>query len=472
MRTFIYTTLIVLLLAPITGCKKFIDVNNDPNNPTNVQEALILAPVELNISSVLGSGASTGTLTSGLAPVLVNHYMQNVALNQPVPNEGTYLLYNSDLDDSWKNIYVACLNNLKVMNEKATANGNYNYSGIGKVLSAFCLGIATDYWGAIPYTEAFNGSSKLQPAYDSQESIYKTIQQLFDDGIADINKNAAVKPGSDDYFYKGDMDAWKRLAYTLKARYYMHLTKAPGYTALAQANLALTALQNGMQSNSDDVKMTYGGGAGEQNPWYVDFLPVSTLVLSSACVDTLVSRNDPRLSKMIAKAKQTGLYNGRPIGSVNISGSLDIYSLPGTAYGAANSPVYVFNYSEALFLKAEATLIKSGFAVAQPIYQDAIKSHMTKLGIADADVNTYVASRGILTAANALQRIMEEKKIANFLSTENFNDWRRTGYPVLTKVPNASSDIPRRLLYPQVEILSNPQAVQTAKITDRLWWDQ
>jgi hypothetical protein len=472
MRTIKYTVLIVFCIAQITGCKKFIDVNNDPNNPLSVQEALILSPVELNISSVLMSGASTGTLTSGFSAVLVNHYMQNVALNQPVPNEGTYLLYNTTINDSWKNIYVACLNNLKTMNEKATVNGNYNYSGIAKILTAFCLGVATDYWGDIPYTEAFGGVSKLQPAYDSQESIYKAMQQLFDDGIADINKNAVITPGGDDYFYGGDMDQWKRLAYTLKARYYIHLTKAPGYTALAQANLALTALQNGMLSNSDDVTMTYAGGAGEQNPWNVNFLPVSTLVLSSACVDTLVSRNDPRLSKMIAKAKQTGLYTGRPIGTVNISGSLDIYSLPGSAYGAANSPVYVFNYSEALFLKAEATLIKSGFAAAQPIYQDAIKSHMTKLGIADADVNTYVASRGTLTAANALQRIMEEKKIANFLSIENFNDWRRTGYPVLTKVPNASSDIPRRLIYPQVEILSNPQAVQTAKITDRVWWDQ
>jgi hypothetical protein len=267
------------------------------------------------------------------------------------------------------------------------------------------------------------------------------------------------------------MDQWKRLAYTLKARYYMHLTKAPGHTAAAQANLALTALQNGMTSNSDDVKMTYLGGAGEQNPWFVNFLPVSTLVLSSACVDTLAARNDPRLPRLVAKAKTTGLYNGRPIGSVNISGSLDVYSLPGSAYGAANSPVYVFNYSEALFLKAEATLISSGHAAAQPIYQDAIKSHMSKLGIADADVNNYLAARGTLTAANALQRIMEEKKTANFLSIENFNDWRRTGYPVLSKVPNALSEIPRRLIYPQVEILSNPQGVQTARLTDRVWWD-
>lgn len=468
MRTLFYILLFALCMAQATGCKKFIDVNNNPNDPLAVQEALILAPVELNISSVIAGGAGD----NGKTALLVNHFMQNIAVNQPVPNEGTYWIFNVDLDAPWRNFYITTFNNLKALNDKATANGNYHYAGIAKILTAFCLGVATDYWGDIPYTEALNGSNKLQPAYDSQESIYKTIQQLLNDGIADINKNAITKPGDDDYFYGGEMNKWKRLAYTLKARYYMHLTKAPGYTALAQADLALTALQSGMIANTDDMMLEYPGGAGEESPWYTNTLPVQTLILSSACVDTLVARNDPRLPQLIAPAKQTGLYNGRPIGSVNISGSLDVYSLAGPAHGLKGSPMYVFNYSEALFLKAEATLIKSGFAAAEPIYQNAIKSHMSKLGIDNNDVTNYLASRGTLTAANALQRIMEEKKIANFLSIENFNDWRRTGYPILTKVPNALSEIPRRLLYPQVEITANPQGSQSARLTDRVWWDR
>lgn len=468
MRITSYILLIALCTLQITGCKKFIDVNDNPNDPLTVQEALILSPVELNISSVIAGGAGD----NGMAAILVNHFMQNVALNQPVPNHGTYWIFNVDLDGAWRNIYVTTLNNLKMMNDNATTNGHFNYSGIAKILSALCLGVATDYWGDIPYSEAFIGSGNLQPSYDSQENIYKAIQQLLDDGIADIDKNAVIKPGKDDYFYDGDMAKWKRLAYTLKARYYMHLTKAPGYTALAQAELALAALQNGMMANGDDMKLSYPGGAGLESPWFRNTLPVSTLILSSACVDTLVARNDPRLPHLIAPAKQTGLYNGRPIGSVNISGSLDVYSLAGPAYGDAGSPMYVFNYSEALFLEAEATLIKSGFAAAQPVYQDAIRSHMSKLGIDISEVNDYLANRGTLTAANALQRIMEEKKIANFLSIENFNDWRRTGYPQLTKVPNALSDIPRRLLYPQVEITSNPQNGHSARLTDRVWWDR
>ncbi len=54
------------------------------------------------------------------------------------------------MDGPWRNLYVTSLNNLKVMNDKAVLNGSYHYSGIAKILTALCLGVATDYWGDIP----------------------------------------------------------------------------------------------------------------------------------------------------------------------------------------------------------------------------------------------------------------------------------------------------------------------------------
>ncbi|MEO6357437.1 MAG: SusD/RagB family nutrient-binding outer membrane lipoprotein [Ferruginibacter sp.] len=454
---------LLLLTTSLGGCKKFIDVNKDPNNPVDVQESLLLSPLEVNIASVVSS--------LGTVPIHVNHFMQNIALNQPVPNTGTYTVVNAEMDGDWSNLYVTCLNNLRILNTKAETDGLPNYSGIAKVLTAYCLGTATDLWGDIPYTSALQGSTEFLPVYDKQEDIYTTVQSMLDNAIADIDKNTGQVPGGDDFFYGGDMSKWKKLAYTLKARYFLHLTKAPGHTAAAQADLALTALQNAMLSNDDDLKFSYTGAAGQENPYYQLFLPISTVVLSSNLVDSLVARNDPRLSKLVAPALQTGLYNGRVIGSVNV-GSLEEYSLGGPAYADAASVHFIVNYSEALFIKAEASLIKSGVSAAQDVYTDAVKSHMGKLGIATADVTAYLSSRGTLTSENALQRIIEEKNIANYLSLENYNDWRRTGFPILTKVPNAASDIPRRMLYPQVEILSNPQPQQTAKLTDRVWWDK
>ena len=466
MKKLLYTASFALILI-MPSCKKFIDVNDDPNRPTVVQEALILSPAELIISHRIAAGAQ------GLAPILAQHYMQVVCLNQPVPNDGTFLLVNSQVDGDWAAIYVKSLNNLRILNENAETNGNYNYAGIAKILTAFTIVTATDWWGDVPYTEALKGGDNFTPVYDSQESIYEAAQTLLDAAIADINNGTGKVPGSDDNFYGGDMDKWKKLAFTLKARYYMHLTKAPGHNATTQADLALQALDNGMQSNDDDLKYSYPGGSGGEIQWYWTFDPVSTLVLSSAFVDTLKVRNDPRLSIMVAKAQNTGLYTGRAIGTIDV-GNLQDYSVPGDFYRGDDAGNFIVNYSEALFLKAEATLIKNGATAAQPFYTDGIKSHMNKLGInvSGSEAVNYFAARGTITDANALQRIMEEKVIANFLSFENWNDWRRTGFPVLAKPANALSDIPRRILYPQSERNSNPQSQQSSKLTDRVWWDQ
>ena len=456
----IYILTLGCLLTAFSGCKKFVDVNQNPNSPTDVSEALILSPVEVSISSSLFAGNVSN---------IVLQYMQVMALNQTYPNTGTYLMYNTDINGDWITVYSTELNNLVSLTKKATANGNFKYAGISKILTAYTLGTATDLWGDLPYSEAFQGVGKLQPKYDPQQDIYTSIQGLLDEAIADIAKNSGTAPAADDLYYNGDMAKWTKLAYTLKARYYMHLTKAPGYTAAAQSQLALTALQNGMASTGDDLKMTYTGSAGTENPWQQNFISASTIVLSSTFVNGFTTRNDPRLTKMVAPATETGLYNGRVIGTEGI-GSLESYSRPGAYYGSSSSFTYLITYEEALFLKAEATYRVSGAAAASPIYQQAVTTHMDRLGITSAASSAYLASRA-LTTGNALQLIIEEKGISNFLSMETWTDWRRTGNPPLTKVINALSEIPRRILYPQVEQIANPQAVQAAKLTDRVWWD-
>lgn len=469
-KVFFSTILLTALLG--SGCKKFTDVNNDPNRPQDVSEKLLLGPIELNIANSIGAGTETSVATFS------NHFMQTVAYNQAIPNFGTYQITANNMNDTWTATYTTCLQNLQILINKAESGGRSNYAAIGRILTAFCLGIATDAWGDIPYTDALKGANTLNPRYDKQEDIYKTIQSLLDKAIEDINKNGALLPQNEDYFYyssatKGsDMAKWKRLAYSLKARYYMHLIKAPGYTAAAQADLALAALQNGMTANTDDLKFPYPGGAGTESRWNLNMKPVTTLVMAKTIVDTLKNRNDPRLPVLIAPAASDGQYRGREIGYVGPLPNLNTFSLLGAFYGAAGAGGYIFNYTETLFLKAEATLIKSGFAAAQPLYVDAIKASMAKLGVTTANVNAYLATdRGTLTAANALQRIMEEKSIANFMSPENYTDWRRTGFPTIPAVPNAISATPRRFLYPQSELTTNPQSQQSATMQNKLWWD-
>lgn len=455
------------------GCNKFVDVNQDPNRPADVPEKLLLGPIQFNIAHNITAGSDNGVTW----PTLTNYLMQTIALNQAIPNFGTYQITPSDANSSWSSIYSS-LQNLSILMAKADANKNYNYSAISRILTAMVLGIATDAWGDIPYTEALKGTAQLTPKYDKQEDIYNSIQALLDQAISDIDQNAALKPGTEDFYYYSstlrgsDMAKWKRLAYTLKARYYMHLIKAPGRTAAGQADLALAALQNGLSSSADDLRFPYQGTAGFESRWSLVMRPISTVIMAKTLVDTLVNRNDPRTPFLITMSTANPAYRGREIGYVGQLPALNTFSQLGAPYGAAGAVGHIFNYTEALFLKAEATLYKSGFAAAQPIFTDAVRASMAKFNISTTDVNTYLASRGTLTATNALQRIMEEKFIANYLSIENYTDWRRTGFPRITIPPNALlAAPPRRFLYPQSEMNTNPQPQHSAQLLDKVWWD-
>lgn len=458
--------IIVIVLLTVTilpACRKYLDVNQNPNVPSDVSESLLLAPLEAAISQYVAAGN---------AATLVNQWMQNCVPNQPLPNTVNYMVTSSTFDDYWNSFYVVTMNNLSILNKQATANGNTMYAGIAKILTAYTLGSATDLWGDIPYSGAFTGMGNTTPTYDKQEDIYKSIQSLLDESITQLNDPAGSTPGTDDYYYAGDNTKWIKMAYTLKARYYMHLTKAPGYNAATQANLALTALEKGMLENNDDCAFTYNGSSTSSNAWYLHFFNTSTLVLSSHYVDSLVKHNDPRLPFLVSKAENTGLYTGNVIGSG--AGTLQDFSIAGSFYGDIASKVYILNAAEALFLKAEALYITSGYTAAQAPFREAVAGNLLKTGI---DTNstaaqTYLSKRGILTNANALQLIIEEKATANFFSIENYADWRRTGYPILKMIPNNTiTSFPRRFLYPLNEITANPQQLQSAKLTDKVWWD-
>jgi hypothetical protein len=479
----IYGLIFCAIIFTTAGCKKYLDVNKDPNNPTEVPENLLLPPIIMDIGVTVAGGSFSNSNTSGVA--LINAYwMQQLSLNQPLPQYESYKFSTGDAEYTWGEMYINILQNLKRLRDNAAANENHSYGVIGKVLTAYTLGITTDMWGDIPYTQAFEGS---KPVYDKQEDIYKLIQSMLDEAIAENKLDPGnLKPGADDFLYGGNMANWEKFAYALKARHYIHLTKAPGHTALAQADLALAALQKGFTGTGDEATLDiFSEDAGQQSPWFKNTeLGTGGVVLGATLVNFLVANSDPRLPIIANKGSQNS-YLGR-VSTSDVVPDVTIYSTLGDYFGGANpdgttagaaAPIALLPYSELEFIKAEATFIKSGAAAAQPIYQQAIKNNMSKLGldINSAPVTNYIAARGTLTNANALQRIMEEKSIANLLSVENYNDWRRTGFPVLAIVANPEAGIttiPRKYQYSQQEISTNPQPENTkAKITDRVWWD-
>ena len=172
---------IAVLGMSTTGCKKYFeDYVVDPNNPSEVTPALLLASVEVATFAAYGGNMARQT---GI-------FMQHVAGTEA--GSQTIRLANYDIDEltnvnDWRTLYAGSIMDANIIiNEHG--DGNPYYRGIARILLALNVGMATDYWGDVPYSDASGGQSgNLAPMYDTQESILTNIQLLCDQAIADLS---------------------------------------------------------------------------------------------------------------------------------------------------------------------------------------------------------------------------------------------------------------------------------------------
>lgn len=447
----------IAALMLLVSCE-ISEVNINPNSPTQVPENVILPFAEESIARLM---AGSGQVMSGIFVQyyegIDNHPRQ---VQQYVVNEALYVEWD------WNDYYDGPMINLKKMIDVAKGNGNFYYIGIGNTLLALCLGNVTSLWGDIPYSEALDGANNKSPKFDPQKSVYEAIQTLLDSAIVNFNKTYnGRKPTTDDILFGGDITKWKKAAYALKARYYMHLTKRAAQLDFNPAQKALEACQNAISSSTDDMLFPYGYSASEYNPFY-SFTRLGYIIPNISFTSLLSALNDPR--KDFYYKKKFGLAN-----------------LENSYFTSPNSPVFLITYHELKFIEAEARLrLDENDPLAQTALQSAVRANMIKIcgdAVPQVTIDSYVAANATLTGdfENKLKTIIRQKYIAMFASIESWTDYRRTGYPVLTPNPNGDNPqnpggaIPRRLAYPQTERLYNKNfPTPPPTLQDRFWWDE
>jgi hypothetical protein len=458
------------------GCDSFLDVNEDPNAPVN-------ARVEVRLPAVI-----TGVVHSvyyGDPPLWGVEWMQQTSFNRATRNYDELQVYevqDNSPNEWWSFYYAGILNETKLMMQQTDPAADAAYHGIARFLSAWTWAMTTDLWGPIPFSEALDPAIP-SASYDSQQTVYNAVDGWFDEAIAQMKASAndasIAKPTANDLLFGGDMARWVKLARHVQARHRLRLSNAPWANAQEQAQAALTALQEGFASNADDADFEYEGEDG-RNPLWLFQDNGDIFKVSDRIVTMLKDRNDPRLPIMVEPAFTDGAYRGHANASSPApDSSISRVSAYFTAEAASSN---VASYAEAKFIEAEARLILSGAAAADGPYREAIRANMQKWGVAAGDIDAYLAARPALaSAANALEEIMREKYIANFLKIEPWHDWRRTGFPAIQPVQGAIiAGIPVRIRTPSTELANNEANVLATGINAGLdgmlykgsdvWW--
>lgn len=449
-----YLIYVAIGVFTLISCENWIDpdLNVDPDSPLDPPMQVILPSAQGRIAYHTGSFDVTGTTSMWMQHI--------VGASRQAQIIGNYTFVSSDVANLWNSFYRDAMMDLTLVIEKSQAEATKSpyYEGIAKVMLAYDLGLATQLWGDIPYSEAWKGLENKHPAYDAQSDIYATIQTLLDEAITALNVDPAdniFDPSDGDMIFNGDLDAWIKTARALKARFAIHLSERNGNSAYQDAIDFIAA--GAFESNDDDFQFNFGLGDTEANPLYQFDDQREDANPSTGFADFVNSVNnftteDPRLAIYQTNTEATGEKTF------------------GSYFGAKDAPVHFMTYVEQLFILAEAYYHVGPEQSAKDNLEAAVSASLDKFGVSNAAWLAELSAKiAPLTGIALEQEILHQKYIAMFLQPEVFVDWRRRGYPDLT--PVSGTQIPRRFPYSIEERNFNRNIPDVTSIYARNWFD-
>jgi hypothetical protein len=261
MKNIKYILLGCIIISSAASCKKWLDVNTDPDNPNN-KSVLVQNRLPWIQHFYTYTAGVTNFRTSCQAGVLYSTTGSANAFS-------TTWTASSGNVTPYQTFFVEVSSNLYDMYNSAKEKGAYYYMGAADVVSALGFMQMLDLYGEMPYTQttAISGIANPSPAYDDGKTIYYGCMAKLDEAISLFNmtqETGAPSFATGDMWNHGDVSKWIKFCYGLKARYMLKLSKKAD---LFNADSVLYCLSKGPQSNDDNVVQP-----GYNNSTVVDYL--------------------------------------------------------------------------------------------------------------------------------------------------------------------------------------------------------
>lgn len=469
------------------SCEEDLDINTDPNSPANVDKRFVLTAAQGSLATGLG-----GQLTN-LGGFLAEYHTQ-------APSASQYLdidTYNMNIDFSdrlWSELYAGCLNDLNYVLTKSEEEGDTGSFLIATLLRVYTFQVLTDLYGDIPYSEALLGEENITPKVDLQSDIYSGLISEINSAINKYNNNPVdSNMGNQDAIYESDMDDWLKFANTLKLKMFMRMA----YTSQANPTAVTALLNEGNFITSDAKFALYEDAQNKANPFYdvqMDRLGDVNNIASKSLLEFYTANNDPRI-EAVYRLNSSNIYRGLDQGDRDnfTSEQAANFSRPNIT---ALTPVYLMTVAESNFLQAEALIRYSGGANASVKYNEGVINSFLTYGLDTGEAQALISSGGVyeyVASGNIeqdIRQVMVQKwaSLAYINNIEAFFEVNRTKYPETVSFGNedysagnlivsinsvlTGNQTPNTIFYPDAETSRNPNIVQKASITEKVWWDQ
>lgn len=424
---FIKTMLLSLLVLSMVSCKKYLNINSDPDTTQN--------PSNSSVFPAMLSGIPRGVQFDAR---YMSKYVQNL-LASANGNADTWdrhgFLLNSDASgDIWRQTYFGLGANLNYIIKNGVDKEQYDYAGASLVLKALMFQMATDYHGEIIFNEAFKEGTYYFK-YDSQQVVYQGVDSLcrLADQYLQNAQTKAVTMGNSDISFNGNITKWRKLNYSILAKNFHRLTNKAG---LYKADSVIKYCDLAMASVDDDFVIPFDASKNDDANFYGTYRNNLTLFRQSNFIVKLLdgttiantglpADRDPRMAQMLTRSQDTtngnGGYrgvdpgNGDPFSAltgtyavnsanwinarkrVSVVWGDSIYANPSSAVFTLSAGKYLFRdkavmpvitYAEMQFIKAEAAYRMGQKTLAHTAYLNGINAHFDFIN------KSYSANRG------------------------------------------------------------------------------
>jgi len=470
--------LVILVLGGLVACQDFEEINENPNEPTEVSPGVLLnssvrSATNTTVDAAFLLGNNAAQLSAKTLRTEVDDYNWNAF---PTVWEG----------------YYETLTDLRGVRDFATDLEDPGLEALAIIVESWIYSTLTNAYGNIPYSEAIRGGdSEFNPAYDDQEFIYMDILERLERAN---NLLAENEPGIEsDILFNRDFNKWRKFANSLRLRLLM---MASNKMDVASRFSQIVNNEPIMQSNDDNVVFNYLSTFPNQ---YL-LIPFKTgdfdaVAISSTFVDLMEEYNDPRLYRY-ARPNNEDFDNFFPDSSVigadngqNTDVCNKIGSRLGVAYydypdlttandlGIDIADGVIMTYSELQFILAEAaakgwisgdveSYYRSGIEASMAYHQvnldpfgwDSFDDFYNNSGVAYSEVTDIWEQKWVNSFFHGLEPYFDVRR----WYIESGNSW--DGIPFLdAPCSNVNDDqLPMRFPYPGEEQSLNPSNYQDA----------
>jgi len=452
----------MLILMIFSGCKKYLDINSDPDTPQTPDASSVFP-------AMLGAIPRGLQYDARYASKYVQNFGSNTAGNVNNMERHGYNAASDVNGDIWRQCYFGLGANLDYIIKSGSEKGQWDYVGAAQILKGMMFQYATDYHGEIIFTEAFV-ENKAFFKFDDQEVVYAGIDSILRAGISNLSRTdlnaTSTRLAKGDYAYNGNVSRWIKLGWGLMARNYHRFTNKATYRAdsvIAFCNRSMSATDV-----NDDFLIPFDAAKNDDANFFGIYRDNLTLFRQSDFIVKLLDgtiltsvagnipptpatwfNRDPRMKHMLTCSEDTTNGNGGfrgvavgvgdpnavliekttfyPVGSANWINARKRVPLPWMdssyqlAAGSVNPSASVFNpalkrylfannavcpimtSSEIQFMKAEAAFRSGDPGTALTAYTNGISLHFDFINrSAFPRSNTFIYNGAPISAADKL----------------------------------------------------------------------